>query len=403
MTRTLLPACLGALFTAGDGHAQETIELPREDRTLVAELVEVYRIGSAGAIADWEVLGTVPAAGFDEAGNLYLLDSPARVVVVNPGGNFLGQIGRPGEGPGEFRKPEQLDVWPSGQIVVTDPGHFAFQIFGPEGVFERMVRVKVDRSNMADIGAFFRAGTFGARLARDGVAIYSDGVRKIMRTDLSSDEARIETFVEAWAPPGTEEKSGSVAEVTSGGLWGLVPPLVFDALPGGGIAFSDSSAYAIKITAPSGEVHRVLRRPIDPAPPTDRARQAEKDRELAKLGLSRDPSGRVPPDVLALAGVFRAAHARAIEDMQFFPEVPVLCALRTTWEGNLWVQRRGEEPEVDRGPIDVLSPTGRYLGTINQRMRMPDEFGPSGLVVFIEKDEFDVPVIVVKRLPPGIR
>ena len=77
-----------------------------------------------------------------------------------------------------------------------------------------------------------------------------------------------------------------------------MPPLVFDALPAGGIAFSDSSAYAIKITGPSGEV---------------------------------------------------------------------------------------------------------LLGTINQRMRMPDEFGPSGLVVFIEKDEFDVPVIVVKRLPPGIR
>ena len=106
MTRTLLPACLGALFIAGDGHAQEMIELPREDRPLVAELVEVYCIGSAGAVSDWEVLGTVPTAGFDEAGNLYLLDSPARVVVVNPGGNFLGQIGRPGEGPGEFRKPE---------------------------------------------------------------------------------------------------------------------------------------------------------------------------------------------------------------------------------------------------------------------------------------------------------
>ena len=34
---------------------------------------------------------------------------------------------------------------------------------------------------------------------------------------------------------------------------------------------------------------------------------------------------------------------------------------------------------------------------------MADEFGPDGLVVFIEKDEFDVPVIVVKRLPPEVR
>ena len=348
------------------------------------------------------MLGTVPAAGFDEAGNLYFLDAPARVVVVDPHGNFLGEIGRPGEGPGEFRKPQQLDVLPSGRIVVTDP--FVFQIFRADGLFERTASVKVDPSNISGIGAFVRAASFGARPARDGAAILSDGIRKIMRTDLSSDEARIDTFVEAWAPPGTEEVvSGSFADMTSGELWGLEPPLVFDALPGGGIAFSDSSAYAIKVTGPSGEVLRILRRPIDPEPATDRARQAEKDRELAKLGLSRDPGGRVPPDIAALAGVFRAAHARAIEDMQFFPEVPVLHALRTTWEGNLWVQRRGEELEVDRGPIDVLTPAGRYLGTIDQRIRMPDEFGPDGLVVFLEKDEFDVPVVVVKRLPPGIR
>lgn len=383
------------------GRAQETIELPGEDRPLAAELVEVYRIGSVDAAAEWQVLGTVPAAGFDEAGNLYFLDAPARVVVVDPDGNLLGEIGRPGEGPGEFRRPEQLDVLASGRVVVTDS--FIFQIFGAAGVFERTVSVKIDPSNISGIGAFVRAASFGARPARDGAAIFSDGIRKILRTDLSSDEARIDTFVEAWAPPGTEEISGDFADMASAALWGLEPPLVFDALPGGGVAFSDSSAYAIKVTGPSGEVLRVLRRPIDPAPATDRVRQAEKDRELAKLGLARDPSGRMPPDMVALAGVFRAAHARAIEDMQFFPEVPVLHALRTTREGNLWVQRRGEEPEVDRGPIDVLMPTGRYLGTIDQRIRMPDEFGPDGLVVFLEKDEFDVPVVVVKRLPPGIR
>ncbi|MDE2783239.1 MAG: hypothetical protein OXK77_09810 [Gemmatimonadota bacterium] len=402
MTRTLLPACLGALLIAPDGRAQETIELPGEDRPLAAELVEVYRVGSVDAVAEWQVLGTVPAAGFDEAGNLYFLDAPARVVVVDPGGNFLGQIGRPGEGPGEFRRAEQLDVFPSGRIVVTDP--FSFPIFGADGVFERTVSVRVDRSDISEIGAFVRAASYGARPARDGAAIFSDGIRKIMRTDLSSEEARIDTFVEAWAPAGTEGVvSGSVADVMSGALWGLEPPLLFDALPGGGVVFSDSSAYAIKVTGPSGEVLRILRRPIDPEPATDGVRQAEKDRELAKLGLARDPSGRVPPDMVALAGVFRAAHARAIEDMRFFPEVPVLHALRTTWEGNLWVQRRGEEPEVDLGPIDVLTPAGRYLGTIDQRMRMPDEFGPDGLVVFLEKDEFDVPVVVVKRLPPGIR
>ncbi|MCY4397951.1 MAG: hypothetical protein OXE96_01210 [Gemmatimonadetes bacterium] len=404
MTRTFLPACLAALFFTGDGHAQETIELPREDRPLALELAEVYRIGSASAVADWELLYMVRGAGFDAAGNLYLLNSPNRVVTVGPAGNFLGQFGRTGGGPGEFAEAGQLDVLPSGRIVVADMRRLAFHVFGPEGVFERMVRMEFvpDPNVFPDLYYWGRAEVFGARPARRGAAIFSDGVRQIMRTDLSSDEARVEPFVEAWAPPGTEMKFGSLAEVTSG-VWGFVPPLVFDALPGGGIAYSDSSAYAIKVTGPSGQVLRILRRPIVPQPVNDRLKRAEIDRQLAELSANDNTGGDVPPNARALMAVFGSGRVQAIEGMQFLPEVPVLHALRTTWEGNLWVQRRGEEPDVDLGPIDVLTPTGRYLGTIDGRMRMPDEFGPDGLVAFIERDEYDVPVIVVKRLPPGIR
>ncbi len=242
-----------------------------------------------------------------------------------------------------------------------------------------------------------RTAVFGARPAREGVAIFSDGIRKVMRTDLSSDEARIEPFVEAWAPPGTEEKFGSLAQVTGGRVWGFVPPLVFDALPGGGIAYSDSSTYAVKVTGSAGQTLRILRRPIVPQPVTDRLKRAEIDRQLAELSRANDPGGELPLTSRAMLAGFRSGQAQAIEEMQFLPEVPVLYALRTTWEGNLWVQRRGEEPAVDLGPIDVLTPAGRYLGTLDGRMRMPDEFGPDGLVVFIERDEFDVPVIEVKR------
>ena len=406
MTRTLLPACLAALFLTGDGHAQEMIELPREDRPLAAALSEVYRIGSASAVADWELLNVVRGAGFDEAGNLYLLNSPFRVVAIGPDGSFLGQFGRAGGGPGEFGNPRQLDVLPGGRIVVTDMRRLAFHVFGPEGVFERRVRMALDMPDLRVVqNALYwtRVEVFGARPAREAAAIFSDGIRKIMRTDLSSDEARTETFVEAWAPPGTEAKFGSLAEVSSGGLWGFVPPLVFDAVPGGGVAFSDSSTYAVKITGPSGQVLRILLRPIVPQSVTDRLKRAEIDRRLAELSRDDDPGGNVPASARAMLAGFRSDRVQAIEEMQFLPEVPVLYALRTTWEGNLWVQRRGEEPDVDLGPIDVLTPSGRYLGTLDGRMRMPDEFGPDGLVAFIERDEFDVPVVEVKRLPPGIR
>lgn len=84
-------------------------------------------------------------------------------------------------------------------------------------------------------------------------------------------------------------------------------------------------------------------------------------------------------------------------------EVPVVRRLRTSWEGTIWVQRRGEEPDGD-GPIDLLTRDGRYIGTLAaDATAMPSAFGPNGLIAFRERDELDVSRVVVKRLPPEIR
>lgn len=65
------------------------------------------------------------------------------------------------------------------------------------------------------------------------------------------------------------------------------------------------------------------------------------------------------------------------------------------------------EPGSERPwPIDVLSPDGRYLGTLIAGAGLPDmssAFGPKGLVAFVETDELHVPVVTVRRLPPEIR
>lgn len=75
----------------------------------------------------------------------------------------------------------------------------------------------------------------------------------------------------------------------------------------------------------------------------------------------------------------------------------------TSWEGTIWVRRRGEGPAGD-GPIDLLTADGRYLDPLPaDATAMPRAFGPEGLVAFVERDELDVPTVVVKRLPPELR
>ena len=84
MRRALLLGHLLLTVVAGAGHAQLVTTLPGEDRPLAPTLTEVYRLGSANADVDWQIFSAVPAAVFDGDGNLYLLDSAGRVVIVGP-------------------------------------------------------------------------------------------------------------------------------------------------------------------------------------------------------------------------------------------------------------------------------------------------------------------------------
>ena len=75
-------------------------------------------------------------------------------------------------------------------------------------------------------------------------------------------------------------------------------------------------------------------------------------------------------------------------DVPFYPELSVIEALTATWDGEIWVRRRVDEPGGDAGPIDVLTPDGRYVGTYPAgATALPDAFGPDGLAAFIERDE----------------
>jgi len=189
--------------------------------------------------------------------------------------------------------------------------------------------------------------------------------------------------------------------VSRGPRRGFEPELFAGVLPGGRIAFSDSSAYAVKIAErDGGRIGTILTRPILPEPVTERVMQAEKDRRLRDLGGRPEGSVSRSGDGLIVAGTGRGAWEREqIETLEFAEEVPLVRDLRTSWNGRIWVLRRGDEPVSD-GPIDILAADGRYLGSYRTGATpLPDAFGPDGLAAFIERDELDVQTVVVKRLP----
>ena len=395
--------CLVTLGVVGL-HAQEVVDLPAEDLLLRPDLELVYRLGSAAAESEWQLFSTIEHLAFDGAGNLYLMDSPGgflsvpSIIVVDAAGGLVTEFGRAGDGPGEFRGVTRMAVWPDGRIVVEDLRRLAYHVFGPDGEFERMVRVA--RGN---VGITMRYRLLTERTGEP--TLVGPAERSILRADLSSEEMREDVLLEAWDPRGPSDAEASVEAETlvfSDEVWGFEPDLLVDVLPSGGLAFSDSSAYAVKITDPSGARLRTLRRPLDPRPVNEAIRRAERQRRLEAITVRS--SGTPSPDADAFMEAVADSRTAAIENMRFSDEVPVISALRATWNGGLWVQRSGEPDPSEPGPIDVLAPDGRYVGTLDpEQLGMPDAFGPDGLVAFVETDDLDVPVITVWRLPTEIR
>ena len=395
-------------------RAQEIVEVTGRDQLTEPDFEEVFRVGALEG-ETWEMFAQVTQVAFDAEGNLFVFDGlgsrKVRVLVFDSTGGFLREFGRSGEGPGEFNYPVGFAVLRDGTTVVSDLGHRAYQLFDAYGQYLRMVHtsdapggVASSRAIHADPrgGAVF-AGGFAASIGLHG----GDGgapaapptSRPVTWMGLEGEVVETDTVVDGWLPPRGEPVKGEAEKVMIGGgsladalaqvgfPARFEPPLLVGILPDGGIVHSDSSTYALKIT-PSGsrEVARMIRRPFEPEPVTPAMERDYEERRAALVSEQR-------------AG---GSVSFAIE-RPFYHEIPAIRDLSTTWEGRIWVQRRGEHPER-RGPIDVVTPDGEYVGTYSaEATAMPDAFGPDGLAAFIELDEFDVASVVVRRLPTEVR
>ncbi|HEX5130979.1 MAG TPA: 6-bladed beta-propeller [Candidatus Krumholzibacteria bacterium] len=89
----------------------------------------------AGGDEDEDVIfGVVRDIAVDDAGNVYLLDVQLNQVhVFSRDGEFLRDIGREGEGPGEFRRPSAMFVMPDGKIAIVQMMPGKIILMNPDG------------------------------------------------------------------------------------------------------------------------------------------------------------------------------------------------------------------------------------------------------------------------------
>ena len=399
----LAAACL---LPAVSATAQEIIELPGEDRILEIEFEELYRLGTPAG-EDWEQFGHVQSVAFDPAGNLLVFDRTGfqvhGIFLVGPEGRLIRKVGQPGEGPGEYGEAVSAAVMTDGRVVISDLKRRGYHVFGADGEFGRLVRMPGSPSAwrmgliraqpgadaIISVPAQATAITMTARATRGPIVLPTS--LSIERTILSGEWSATDTIAEAWLPPsGIEDEDEStqrnlmhrptseLPEFSASLHWGV--------LPDGRVAFADSTTWTVKIAEAGSGVVRILKRPFQPEPMTGRDIRAEKDRRRRSLG----ETGRSSEDL-------RRRRAR-IENAEFADEIPVILNLGVTWDGRMWVLRRGEG-RLSEGVMDVVAADGRYIGSYPAgATAMPDAFGPDGLVAIVERNELGVQTVVVGRV-----
>jgi hypothetical protein len=135
-----LPSAPAALAGSWQGTVEmrdgvEYVMNPKEPMEAPATIVlqEKWRIGGDSE-EEGEFFGVIVQMTMDPEGNIYLLDQQlSEVKVFSPEGVYLHTMGREGEGPGEFRRPQDLFFVPDGNLGVLQLAPGRIVMLSPEG------------------------------------------------------------------------------------------------------------------------------------------------------------------------------------------------------------------------------------------------------------------------------
>jgi hypothetical protein len=393
------------LLVAAPVEAQQAVSLPARDRAVEKPVRPVFTVGVADG-AEHEMFGQVAGVAFDDAGNLFVLDrGNHRVVVYGPDGRFVRMFGRRGGGPGELQVPMNLVV--TGQeVAILDMAHNAAIIYRADGTYLRNVSFGDARPGRGFVP--HPRGGFVYEPMAVSTRVVDGGMPQVTRretlpilwrgTDPSTPARTIHEHRPAAvpAPQQSNTQAGGVMMIQSGMPPTFSPVLHWSLVSNGGLVLAGTERYRIEITEPDGRIVRVLERAIAPR------RVAERDREHARalrqtgttmVNIGGSGAGGAAPPRAQVDALARASVA----NMTFAETMPVIQGIAVDREDRLWVRRAGDR-EYDRGPIDLVTADGRYLGTLPAGTRIPRAFGPDGLVAYIETDDLDIQRVVVGRL-----
>jgi hypothetical protein len=365
LTFAVASLCAAAL-SPQSGHAQ------RGGSRLSADVVLGWRLSAAWSVggADDSSLFLSTTKAKDIAvlnGTLLIVDRDrSQVARYSSDGFRLASIGRrDGAGPGELSFPRSVAVDPNGRIIVEDWGNGRISYFEASGRFIRNRSHEQRRSI-----SLLRANSDSSLI---GLVEMTDSISLAILTDRN-----LRTIASIRAP--RRVSTAPVCSTTGYGMYPLFSPSILFATSGAMLAFvaGDGQVSFFRGDRPhTRHTHAFPRRRTSTA--------------MARAHLGRGVRIQLQgsrPCTVPSAVILDAAEVA--------PELPAYGSLAIDPDGVVWAMRYavGKEPAL----ADVFHPERGYLGTVPVGDARPVAFLSRSLLVSLEADEDDVPIVRVYRI-----
>jgi sugar lactone lactonase YvrE len=336
--------------------------------TPVWRFVEDLRIGSEND--DPTGFSDIRGLLVDRASNIWVLEfSTQEIRVFDPSGHHLRNIGRKGQGPGEFIYPDGMALAPDGLVWVHDPQNGRFSVFSQDGKFVRQQLAISNGYGFIWFGGIDAKGRIWDQL----IGQTQEG--RMRRA--SGDWQQVDTVAlpPCHQPGGTPEEG--VFKLPRGGMG--VP---FFPRPVATIDFDNSGFWCV----PSGAEYRVLKIGIEKRDTL--ARISGKAERVAVTTAERDSAINRVKEFMKRAG-------EASIDWSRIPRYkPIVLGGFVDADGRLWLQRQGPEPGA---LFDVFTAQGKSVATVKVPFTVSTFKKPvvhGNVAYFISQEAGEVPYVV---------
>ena len=336
--QSALVICVSLILTiAGFASGQEIINNPSNApggiKTLTVD--EQWRVG--GEDEDF-FFGTIGRIHQDKSGKIYILDGQlCQVHVLSGDGELLSTLGGEGDGPGEFRAPNDFYVSPDGtvNVLMGFPGKIVK--VAPDGTPAGTTHFTVDGAK-SQFGLLIRGMETEKGLYLGGISMeFGAGGQSKQTYFLSNcDKEGAQQNVLATKLHVINYADFRMTESDMDFVWGRINPG-----PNGQLYMAeDRNKYSIAVMDPDGTVTRIVNREFKAAPRTDR------QKKIAEQIID------------AIAGY----HPAPLKGKEIENTEPAIAGFTVMNDGRLWVQASVSDSALPAGTwnmFDVFGPDGK--------------------------------------------